>query len=267
MMQGEYFKIRTRMTGHGQEGEFIPRNHWVNINGGDPEFQWQVWKACGDNPVYPQGGTWIYDRAGWCPGAPTDLLEWNITDMVTPGETVNVDYNVTAGSGDSRYITSHQLVTYGAASFGFDASITEIKRPTEQIEYDRVNPVCNDPVVVLRNTGQFTLTTATITYKVDGNNAETYQWSGNLEFMESEEVVLPVSDLSFWAGGGAGLFTATVSNPNGIPDEYAPNSSLTSTYELADMIDSDIFIITLNTNNAGSQNSLQSEGWLWKCAA
>ncbi|MBK8441874.1 MAG: hypothetical protein IPL35_00010 [Sphingobacteriales bacterium] len=26
-----------------------------------PQFQWQVWKECADNPLYPQGGTWIFD--------------------------------------------------------------------------------------------------------------------------------------------------------------------------------------------------------------
>ncbi|MFT5383909.1 MAG: hypothetical protein ACI8VT_004006 [Saprospiraceae bacterium] len=253
--QGAYFKIRTMVTGHGQQGEFIPRNHWVNINGGNPEFVWSVWKACGENPVFPQGGTWIYDRAGWCPGAPTDLHEWDITDLVTPGETVNVDYSVTGGSGDSRYITSHQLVTYGAANFSLDASIIEIKEPSKRIEYDRTNPICNDPIVVLRNTGSTTLTSATITYQVDGGSAETYEWTGNLAFMESEEVILPVPAISFWAGSNANIFTATVSNPNGGQDEYAQNSSQNTTYELPDIYNQEVLIIGINTNNAASQNS------------
>lgn len=51
------FKIRTTITGHGQEGEFIPRQHYVDINGGANEFSWNVWKACASNPIYPQGGT------------------------------------------------------------------------------------------------------------------------------------------------------------------------------------------------------------------
>ncbi len=253
--QGVYFKIRTMVTGHGQEGEFIPRTHLVNINGGDPEFSWNVWKACGDNPVFPQGGTWIYDRAGWCPGAATDLQEWNITDLVTPGEIVNIDYNVSTGSGDSRYLTSHQLVTYGPANFSVDASIIEIKRPTREIEYDRVNPICDDPIIVLRNTGSDALTSARITYRVAGGNLELYEWTGNLAFMETEEVILPVSSTSFWAGDDTGIFTATVSNPNGMQDQYTQNSSLSTQYELPDMYNQDVLIIALNTNNAGSQNA------------
>ena len=62
------YKIKTVITGHGQEGEFIPRNHYINIDGNMPPTDtWQVWTECAENPVYPQGGTWIYDRAGWCP--------------------------------------------------------------------------------------------------------------------------------------------------------------------------------------------------------
>lgn len=28
-----------------------------------------LWRDdCGKNPIYPQGGTWIYNRANWAPG-------------------------------------------------------------------------------------------------------------------------------------------------------------------------------------------------------
>ena len=81
---GSAFKIRTAITGHGQEGEFIQRTHQINMDGGSPEFSWQVWKECALNPVYPQGGTWIYDRAGWCPGMATDVKESDITPYNYP---------------------------------------------------------------------------------------------------------------------------------------------------------------------------------------
>ena len=124
---GDYFKIRSAITGHGQEGEFIPRIHYLDIDGGSNEFSWQVWKACGSNPIYPQGGTWIYDRAGWCPGAATDVKEYDITQYVTPGETVNIDYGINTASGTSNYIVNHQLVTYGQPNFEVDANLLEIQ--------------------------------------------------------------------------------------------------------------------------------------------
>ncbi len=253
--EGHYFKIRTMVTGHGQEGEFIPRTHWVNINGGDPEFVWNAWKTCGDNPVYPQGGTWIYDRAGWCPGAPTDLHEWDISDLVTAGASVNVDYSVMDGSGTSNYLTSHQLVTYGPANFTQDASIIEVKRPSNRIEYDRENPVCNDPLIVIQNTGSTPLTSATIVYEVEGGSPETFTWTGNLDFMETEEVILPIPDASFWVGNEEGLFMATISEPNGASDEYEQNNTVTSRFDLPDIYLNGVFIVTVRTNNFGDQTS------------
>lgn len=253
---GVYYKIRSAITGHGQEGEFISRTHRVKING-DNTFNWQVWKECADNPVYPQGGTWIYDRAGWCPGAPTDVKHWDITDMVTPGETVNIDYDMVQATGDSRYIVSHQLVTYGEANFQNDARLADVVRPSNKIEYGRINPVCTAPVVILENTGANTLTSATITYYVHGGEKLTYEWTGSLEFLESTEVELPLPDMSFWLGSGQTNFIAEVSNPNGADDEYALNDTYTSTFEMPDIINQERIVMYTITNNFGHENSMR----------
>jgi hypothetical protein len=92
------YKLRTTITGHGQEGEFIPQNHYLNIDGGTQEYIWPVWTECAENPIYPQGGTWIYDRAGWCPGQASDLREDDITQLVNPGQIHNIDYGVSSAT-------------------------------------------------------------------------------------------------------------------------------------------------------------------------
>lgn len=253
---GAAFKIRTAITGHGQEGEFIPRFHQVEVNG-QTLLNWQVWKECADNPVYPQGGTWIYDRAGWCPGAPTDVQHIDITSIVNPGEVVNIDYDMLQASGDSRYIVNHQLVTYGAPNFETDARLADVMRPSNKAEYQRVNPVCNAPIVVIENTGSETLTSATITYYVHGGNALTYEWTGSLEFLEKEEVALPLPDMSFWQGSGQTKFIAEVSNPNGSQDEYTDNDEFVSTFDMPDVVNEEALIIYTFTNSLGFQNSFR----------
>ena len=66
--------VRINATGHGQGnvnncGEFCSLNHTLLINN-LLEKQFAVWRDdCAKNPVSPQNGTWMYDRAGWCPGA------------------------------------------------------------------------------------------------------------------------------------------------------------------------------------------------------
>jgi hypothetical protein len=248
------YKIRTAVTGHGQEGEFIPRLHYINLDGGSNEFQWQGWKECADNPIYPQGGTWIYDRAGWCPGAPTDLNEYEITSNVTPGGNVNIDYGVTSGSGDSRYIVNCQLVSYGNPNLSLDAELVDIQRPSDKIEYGRVNPVCYNPTVRIRNTGSIILTSLKITYGVDGGITKEYSWTGNLDFNETEIVALPIQEASFWIGDGLNTFTASISLPNGSTDQYLSNNTQTSNFILPDIYTQDFYIF-LETNNYASENS------------
>jgi len=51
-------------------------------------------EECADNPLYPQGGTWIYDRAGWCPGAKVTTQNFELTPFVTGQEAFTVDYNI-----------------------------------------------------------------------------------------------------------------------------------------------------------------------------
>ncbi len=251
--QASMYKIRSAITGHGQEGEFIPRTHYINIDGGVSEFQWQVWKECADNPIFPQGGTWIYDRAGWCPGAPTTLQEFEITDMVNPGDTINIDYGIATASGDSRYIINNQLVSYGTPSFSLDAGLVEIQRPSNRVEFSRENPVCYEPTVKIRNTGTTPLTSLTITYGVQGNTPKTFEWTGNLAFNESEEVAMPIEEAEFWLGDGSQTFTATISNPNGGQDQNPDNNTLVSHFQLPDMFNEQI-VIMLKTNNHAGEN-------------
>ena len=53
------------------------------------------WRTdCEYNPVTDQQGTWHYDRNGWCPGAITIGQTIDLTDMVTPGETAILDFDI-----------------------------------------------------------------------------------------------------------------------------------------------------------------------------
>jgi hypothetical protein len=254
--QAVSFKIRSAITGHGQEGEFIPRYHFININGGNKEFQWKVWKECASNPIYPQGGTWIFDRAGWCPGAATDVKECDITPYVTPGQTVSIDYGLISASGTSKYLINNQLVEYGDTNFTLDAAVVDIPAPSVKVEYTRTGVICNDPQVIIRNTGKTPLTSAVIEYWVNNNsNKNTYSWSGNLKFLEEQTVTLPV-DSQLWSSivPGHNVFHAKVTSPNGGTDEYSHNDVYHSEFILPDVMPAD-FIIQLRTNKAGNENS------------
>jgi hypothetical protein len=252
------YKIRTMITGHGQEGEFIPRDHFIDINGGSDEFVWNVYKKCASNPLYPQGGTWIYDRAGWCPGMATDLKEMDITPYVTPGQMANIDYGMYTASGDSRYIVSNFLVSYGAINKTLDAAITDIMAPTNKFEYAREHAMCAKPIIELQNTGTTTLTTATFEYWLNNfTSKSTYTWTGSLAPLEKIQVELPNTTL--WLGLNGTLdneFNVEIKNINNSADGYVHNNKMKSFFKLPEVVPSD-FIIYYRSNNFAAETKYE----------
>ncbi|MEO8447930.1 MAG: peptide-N-glycosidase F-related protein, partial [bacterium] len=91
-------KVRLTTTGHGQgnsenAAEFSYKIHQV-IVGSTSTDQILYRTDCSTNPCSPQGGTWQYSRAGWCPGASVIPFEVDATNSVTPGQNVVIDYNL-----------------------------------------------------------------------------------------------------------------------------------------------------------------------------
>ncbi len=235
---GRNFIIRSRISGHGHFGprnccEWDAKDHYLSVNG-IRRFEWNVWRDCGMNPVHPQGGTWQFDRAGWCPGTWVDTYDHEITPYVVPGQEFAVDYcmqpyDPESGEQGGSYITEHQFFTFGAPNFKRDAEILEILAPNDHDEFRRLNPVSVNPVVKIRNSGAEPLKSLTIEYGLSGNERSVFEWHGELGFMETETVVLPGPG---WKGmKKSSEFTADVLNPNGMPDENGANNRLTVTTE------------------------------------
>lgn len=247
-------RIRSVISGHGQEGEFIPQNHTVSLNSGQKKFTWQVWKACADNPVYPQGGTWLNDRAGWCPGMATDMRLNDVTAFVTPGQNLKVKYSVANPGGDSRYIPNHQLVCYGAMNFAKDASIERILKPSSNIEFGRFNPACTAPQVEVKNGGKDTITKLKLVYWTNNGSPLEYVWTGSIVPLATKQIELPVTALSFWGSATNGVFHAKIAEVNTAVDEYAKNDQQSVAYTMPPIYSRKV-LISYKTNNYASENS------------
>ena len=254
-----FFKLRSAITGHGQEGEFIPQTHWLNVDGGDIEFQWEVWKECAENPIYPQGGTWIYDRAGWCPGMPTDLVENDISTYVTPGQPVNLDYGIITAQGASNYIVSHQLISYGSLNHNLDAAILEVRKPSNRVEFTRIGTICDNPEIVIENRGAQTLNSAQIIYWINDPTAvQTFEWTGSLGFLEKAIIELPGS-IALWGNSnpfGSNNFQVELTAVNGGADDYAFNNSYRSSFDIPGVVPENMIII-FQTNAFAAENSYE----------
>ncbi|MCB0662588.1 MAG: T9SS type A sorting domain-containing protein [Saprospiraceae bacterium] len=256
----ENYMIRASITGHQQNGEFTIRNHYFNINGGNKEFNFDVFKECSDIPIYPQGGTWIFDRAGWCPGDPTQLHQYDITDMSSGGN-VEIDYGLNGATmTEANYLVSAQLVSYGPINFTNDAEVIEIIRPTNQLEFARHNPACNYPTVRIRNNGSEALRTLVIEYGEKDQPKLSYNWSGNLMFGETEDVELPLEFFSFWKESDEpGVFEVSVRQPNGNQDEYMQNNVARSNFERPQVFDRPI-AIEIKTNLRPAETKWRLKG-------
>lgn len=241
------FRLKTRTTGHGQGGatgcgEFCPKTHSVVV-GGTTRYSWELWNECALNPLYPQGGTWVYDRAGWCPGMDVNTYDWELTPFVSPGATTNIDYNATSDP-QGNYILETQLVTYGAPNFTLDASVEHIKSPSKADLYRRYNPICSNPIITIKNNGSTTLTSLKIKYGIRGSLLAEYNWTGSLKFLEEADVHLN----SFWWTGVGNEFEVALSEPNGGQDQYADNNGMTSTFDVPPALPADL-IFEMRSNN------------------
>jgi len=93
----EAAKIRMTMTGHGQANtdnaaEFSDFTHHIWVDG-EETFEQHLWKDdCDVNSCAPQSGTYLYSRAGWCPGQDVQPLEYDMSGHYTAGEMVNLDF-------------------------------------------------------------------------------------------------------------------------------------------------------------------------------
>ncbi len=254
----ENFTLKTTLTGHGfgngaNCGEFCNNTHSVLVNGTE-QYSWEIMQECGENPLFPQGGTWMYDRAGWCPGEPATVQNLDLTPFINVGTdtTVDVDYNI-EHDPYGNYVTEIFLVEYGTPNFTNDASLEEIIAPNIFKLNSRFNPICGEPIVKIKNTGETTMTTLDITYGVSGGDSYTYTWNGVLDFLEEEVVTLPSITMDDYYDGVTD-FNVSISNPNGQGDEYEHNNTLTSQFEAAPVHDQQM-IIEFTTNTRSYENS------------
>ncbi len=255
-------KLRVTISGHGFDNnvncaEFCERDYYVKVDGNQIAEQ-SIWRDdCGFNPIYPQGGTWIYNRANWCPGDKAYAFEHDLTPYVTAGQTADINVDMESyfwnGAQQPSYIYSIQLVTYKDNNFVNDGALEDIIQPSTADAHKRVNPACGQPVIKLKNEGQNPLTSAIIEYGVNGSGVCTFTWTGNLAFMESEEVALPSIVWSEYDENDK-TFNAEIISVNGGMDDNSLNDKLSSTFEVPNATFPPDLKIRIQTNNRGYEN-------------
>ena len=249
-----FAKFRVYQTGHGDNekdecGEFCSKKREIVFNNDVIDTR-PIWKKCGDNALYPQAGTWILDRANWCPGylqIPDEFLlplkEQNTID-------INMEPYETPKSEAVENITAY-IIQYKKAATKNDVSVMDIVVPSNKKTNSRINPGCTNAEIVLKNNGDKELKQVLITYRTIGFAEKKYLWKGTLPFNHQTEVELPGS---IDANKGENTFLVELSKPNGKVDEFSDDNAMASHFEKAPVHGKDLVLI-FKTNNQPQQNS------------
>jgi hypothetical protein len=234
-------EMKVIITGHGGDNtencaEFCKKWYQYKVNGNMVE-QKDIWRDnCGSNFLYPQSGTWIYDRGNWCPG---DLVHENIHKLpssVTPGSTFTTDLDFqtySSGNNGASYKVAAGMFFYGAFNHTKDAGLEQIISPNILEEHYRSNPVCGQPVVKIKNYGSTALTSVKFSYGIDGQTLSDYTWNGSMSSLNEAEITLPSIPSLNTATGNNNKFVVKIVEVNGSADEDIYNNELKSTFEAA----------------------------------
>lgn len=228
-------KLKVTQTGHGFGGskdncaEFCDKKAFVHLNDNEI-YSRSIWKECGNNPLYPQGGTWLYDRSNWCPGEDVPVFDYDLTESLIISSANTLDYSMEAyefvrtseGSAPNYKIASF-LVTYGDYNFQTDAAVRDIRRPSQKDQYLRLNPSCNNPIIDIENNAVNLITSLKIKYGLEGIDETTFDWSGAID--RGETITIELTALNIPEGWeGEKRFYVEILEVNGSTDEYAENN-------------------------------------------
>ncbi len=254
----EFARVRIHQTGHGMDdsancAEFCRKYRQLFFN--DSLFaQRFLWRECGDNPLYPQSGTWIFDRANWCPGAVVYPDQYDLPFDNSKAQQIDLQMEpyINPNKPSANWQIYSYLIYYEAPWATNDVSIEEIVAPSRLAEYSRMNPVCGQPRIVIRNNGRDTLRSVNIVYGVD-NAQQTFGWIGSLATNASTEIALHGS-IPMGDANGSGQFVVALDSPNGMDDEYPADNRMRSQTVWTPMYP-EKFILAIKTNRDSMQNS------------
>lgn len=252
----DFGRIRIQHTGHGFGkpdfcSEFCNRWRKVIVNGEVIDKR-DLWKDCGNNPLYPQGGTWIYDRGHWCPG---DLQKPDVFDIKAENKENIIDIDMmpyidSVENVDGKEVVTAYFIEYTAPNKQYDVAIEDIEVPTNKQIYSRRNPSVFNPIIRIKNLGSQPLKKLKIKYRTQGFDFKTYQWKGNLSFFEEETIILP-GPVDF--KDGENLFEVELLKPNGKIDQWPHDNTLVSTFHSPKKLPLDI-VVAYKTNKRPEEN-------------
>ena len=266
-----FAEMKFNITGHGADdngcSEFCKKYYNIKLNGVTGQ-QTDIWRPdCGFNHLYPQSGTWVYDRGNWCPG---DVVFTNIHKLVgiTPGNSYDIDVDFEPYTGSiakpgrswGTYNIQAAVFYYSIFNKNIDASLDDIIAPSDHETHYRSNPATGKPTVKVQNTGGTTITSIKFRYEMAGGSGQKeYTWQGSLAALASAQIEFPPFYDLRTATGSTNIFNVEIAEVNGVTDEDATNNKMSSMFKAALQLPQKI-VVDLRTN-ASTLAGISETSW------
>ena len=135
-------------------------------------------------------------------------------------------------------------------------AITDVLAPNEWEFHNRINPICDQPRILLKNTGEQDLVSVELDYWICGGPHETFTWNGQLAFDQEIEIELPISKSIFLEHYSfVKIFMYKSCKPARLADECAENNHYQTTFEVPPVYPENI-VLWVRTNGAGNETKL-----------
>ena len=133
-----------------------------------------------------------------------------------------------------------QLSDFGPAN-DYDVALTDLRNIPEGNCSGSVAPS-----VSIRNNSEIALTQADINYSVNGEDLSTFEWTGNLGYLETADVDLPEIEFVSQDNNTVTVYTAS---PNGVEDEFPKNDTLVQDFEMAMSVEQTVNLMVRMDDN------------------
>lgn len=120
------------------------------------------------------------------------------------------------------------------------------------LNINELNNECSDTFIasmVLRNQGSTTITSAAISYNIDGENETVYNWEGSLE--TNEETIITLDEITVESGEHS--FNGTLTSVNGTTDEISDNDTFTRDFTIVAFYNTTQIIVNVMTDDFGDE--------------
>ncbi|WP_242134262.1 M43 family zinc metalloprotease [Aestuariivivens marinum] len=166
-----------------------------------------------------------------CPGGDDDMIENYMDysddvcfDTFTDGQKTRMQGILGSTRSSLASSTKNNLVT----GENNDAGVHVVMLETQGCSLNIT------PLVKITNWGDVPMTSASLSYNVDGGSNMVYNWSGNLAQGVEEEITLPV----LVSTSGSHTFNISVAGVNGTSDQRICNDNSSSNFIIGDSYDS-----------------------------